>query len=132
MIYVVATSQVKPENKDDFIKGHTIVGERIISAAPALEAVAKLFRATHERHDGSGYPDGLRETQIPLGARIIAVCDAYDAIINHRPYRPARSHQKAIAELRRCRATQFEPAIVDVFCSVIARERDSATATAAR
>jgi diguanylate cyclase (GGDEF)-like protein len=116
----------------DFIKGHTIVGERIISAAPCLETVAKLVRSTHEHNDGSGYPDGLRETQIPLGARIIAVCDAYDAITSDRPYRPAQSHEEAIAELRHCRGTHFDPAIVEIFCSVIARERARATPTAAR
>jgi diguanylate cyclase (GGDEF)-like protein len=116
----------------EFIKGHTIVGERIISAASSLETVAKLVRSTHERHDGSGYPDGLRENQIPLGARIIGVCDAYDAITSDRSYRPARSHEQAITELRRCRATHFDPAIVDLFCSIIARERAGATPTAAR
>lgn len=116
----------------EFIKGHTIVGERIISAAPSLETVAKLVRSTHEHHDGSGYPDGLRQTQIPLGARIICICDAYDAITSNRSYRPARSHEEAIAELRRCRATHFDPAIVDLFCSVIARERAGATPSAAR
>ena len=63
---------------------HTVLGERILSAAPALRPVAVIVRATHERWDGEGYPDGLAGDAIPLGARIIAACDAYDAM-THRP-----------------------------------------------
>ena len=80
------------------MRQHTVLGERILSAAPALRPVATIVRATHERWDGSGYPDGLRGEQIPLAARIVAVCDAYEAIITDRCYRrrpprgaPARS-----------------------------------------
>ena len=72
----------------EFVRQHPLVGERIIAAAPALAQVGKLVRASHERFDGSGYPDGRAGEEIPLGARIIAVCDAYDAMIGPRPYRP--------------------------------------------
>ena len=81
----------KPGPLDDeeweFIRGHTVIGERIVSAAPALAPVAKLIRSSHERFDGTGYPDGLAGEEIPLGARVVAVCDAYDAMIGPRPYR---------------------------------------------
>jgi diguanylate cyclase (GGDEF)-like protein len=117
----------KPGPLDDdewaFIRRHTVVGERIVAAAPALSAVAKLVRASHEHWDGGGYPDGTAGTDIPLGARIVAVCDSYDAIIAHRSYRPARSPAEALAELRRCAGTQFDPAVVEAFVAVLAEAR---------
>ena len=70
------------------MRRHTIIGERILMAAPALRPVASLVRSSHERWDGNGYPDGLGGEDIPLGARIVAVCDAFDAMITDRPYRP--------------------------------------------
>ena len=103
-----------------FVRQHTIIGERILSAAPALMPVAKLVRSSHEHWDGSGYPDGLAADAIPLGARIVAVCDAFDAMITSRPYRDARSVEAALEELRACAGTQFDPAVVDAFCDEIA------------
>jgi len=100
----------------EFIRRHTIIGERIVLAAPSLAHTADLVRASHERVDGTGYPDRLPADQIPLGARIIAVCDAFDAMVSDRPYRAAMSVEAALAELRRCSGTQFDPEIVDVFC----------------
>jgi two-component system, cell cycle response regulator len=106
-----------PLNEEEwqFMRQHTIVGERILSAAPALGPVARLVRASHERHDGSGYPDGLASDQIPMGARIVALCDAYDAMVSDRPYRRGMSHERACAEIREGAGTQFDPAIVDAF-----------------
>ncbi|HXA53295.1 MAG TPA: diguanylate cyclase [Solirubrobacteraceae bacterium] len=98
-----------------FMIRHTILGERILSAAAALRPVAKLVRSSHERFDGNGYPDGLCGEAIPLGARIIFVCDAFDAMISERSYSSAISTQEAIAELRACAGTQFDPAVVDTF-----------------
>ena len=69
------------------MRRHTIIGERILLAAPALRRVARLVRSSHERWDGGGYPDGLRGEEIPLGARVVAVCDAFDAMTTDRPYR---------------------------------------------
>jgi HD-GYP domain-containing protein (c-di-GMP phosphodiesterase class II) len=80
-----------------------------------MAVVAKLVRHTHERHDGQGYPDGLSGEDIPMISRIVSVCDAYDAILAGRPYRAARNHAEALAEIRRCSGTQFDPAVVDAF-----------------
>jgi diguanylate cyclase (GGDEF)-like protein len=110
----------------DFVRQHPLVGERIISAAPALAQVAKLVRASHERFDGTGYPDGKAGEEIALGARIIAVCDAYDAMIGPRPYRLGMSDEVALDELRGCAGTQFDPAVVNVFCEVRTQERTRA------
>jgi two-component system cell cycle response regulator len=99
---------------------HTLIGERIVEAAPALRGAAPLVRASHEAFDGQGYPDGLAGEAIPLGARVIAVCDAFDAMISQRSYSPPTTVAEAMAELRRCAGTQFDPAIVDAFESVIA------------
>src|SRR3954465_4312184 len=101
-----------------FIARHTLIGERILGAAVALRPVATLVRASHEHYDGGGYPNGLRGTDIPLGARIVSVCDAYDAMTSERPYKAAMTPDAAIAELRRCAGTQFDPAVVAAFCRV--------------
>jgi diguanylate cyclase (GGDEF)-like protein len=103
------------EGEWNFIKQHTIVGERMLSAAPALVPVAKLVRSSHEHWDGSGYPDGLEGEEIPLGARIVAVCDAFHAMTSSRPYRSGISPGAALAELRRCAGSQFDPKVVNVF-----------------
>ena len=87
----------------------------------------KLVRSSHERWDGNGYPDGLAGDEIPLGARIVSVCDAYDAMTSDRPYQRALGHEEALAELRRCAGTQFDPDVVEAFCRVRLR----ATADAA-
>jgi HD-GYP domain-containing protein (c-di-GMP phosphodiesterase class II) len=107
-----------PLNQEEweFMRRHPLTGERILSAAPALAHAAKLVRASHERFDGLGYPDRLAGDDIPLGARIILVCDAYDAMTSDRPYRDGMSAAEALAELRRCAGTQFDPIVVDVFC----------------
>ncbi|HZU59546.1 MAG TPA: diguanylate cyclase [Solirubrobacteraceae bacterium] len=99
----------------EFVRQHTVLGERILSAAPALRPVATVVRATHERWDGRGYPDRLRGQDIPLGARIIAVCDAYDAITSDRCYRKARSPEAACRELLRDAGHQFDPEVVEAF-----------------
>ena len=98
---------------------HSEIGERIVAAAPTLEAIAPIVRSAHERVDGTGYPDGLRLEQIPICARIIAVVDAYDAMTSDRPYRPAIVSGDAVAELRRNAGTQFDPAVVDAFAKVV-------------
>ena len=113
------------------MKRHTIIGERIISAAPSLAVVAKLVRSTHERYDGYGYPDGLAGKDIPLIARIVSVCDSYDAMITKRAYRDAHNRSWAIAELRRCSGTQFDPGVVEAVISSL-EERGEAGPVATR
>jgi two-component system cell cycle response regulator len=96
-----------------FVHRHTVIGERILSSAPALARNSRLVRSTHERLDGMGYPDGLSGEQIPLLARIVSACDAFHAMTEPRPYRPALSEENALAELRRCSGTQFDPVVVE-------------------
>jgi diguanylate cyclase (GGDEF)-like protein len=109
-----------------FMKRHTLIGERIVAAAPALAPVARLVRSSHERWDGSGYPDGLAREEIPLGARIVAVCDTYDAIVSDRAYRAPRTPAEAMTELERCAGSQFDPAIVEAFAATLVERRYSA------
>jgi len=114
----------KPEplsqNELDFVRRHTIIGERILNAAPALSGIGVIVRATHEAFDGSGYPDGIAGTDIPLAARIIAVADAYSAITSDRPYQVRRSRDEALAELRVVAGSQLDPELVELFCATVA------------
>jgi two-component system, cell cycle response regulator len=105
---------------------HTILGERILNAAPALRPVARIVRSTHERWDGRGYPDRLRGEEIPPGARVVAVCDAYDAMTTDRAYRAAVGHEAACQELRDMAGSQFDPQVVDAFIAEIAERTASA------
>jgi diguanylate cyclase (GGDEF)-like protein len=107
----------------EFILRHTLIGERILASAPALDGVARLVRSSHERWDGTGYPDRLAGDDIPLGSRVVAVCDAFDAMTSDRPYRPGMPVSQAMAELARCAGTQFDPAVVDAFALVIEQRR---------
>jgi diguanylate cyclase (GGDEF)-like protein len=111
-----------PLNEEEwgFMHRHTIIGERIVNAAPALSHAAALIRSSHERFDGEGYPDRLTGEAIPLGSRVIAVCDAFDAMISDRPYRIGMSSADAVTELQRCAGAQFDPAVVAAFCAALA------------
>jgi two-component system cell cycle response regulator len=109
------------EREWQFIHQHTVVGERILRASPAYQNVATIVRSSHERWEGSGYPDGLAGEDIPLASRIINVCDAYDAMISDRPYRPARSPEDALAEIERCSGSMFDPTVARV---LVAHVRD--------
>ena len=95
-----------------FVRQHTLVGERILRASPGLRGVAAIVRSTHERWDGTGYPDGLTGEEIPLASRIIAACDTLSAMTSPRPYRAQLSEEEALAELERHAGTQFDPAVV--------------------
>ena len=110
-----------------FIHSHTLIGQRILSSAPALRPVGAIVRSTHENWDGTGYPDGLAGESIPLAARIIAACDAYSAMTSDRPYRSARTPEEAVAELRRCADRQFDRTVVQLLCAVLADEDKPAT-----
>jgi diguanylate cyclase (GGDEF)-like protein len=125
------------EQEWEFVHRHTLVAERIVLAAPALAHTAPLIRSSHERVDGGGYPDGLVSEQIPLGARIIAVCDAFEAMTSDRPYRSATTRDAALAELARCAGTQFDRRVVEAFTTIVegdaaAGQREGAGSSDAR
>jgi two-component system cell cycle response regulator len=111
------------------IRKHPEAGERIIASAPGLASVAALVRATSERFDGRGYPDRLSGEEIPLGARIIAVCVAFAAMGSHRPYQPARDEDEVIAELELCAGSQFDPIVVEALIAELAEESAEAAPT---
>lgn len=110
------------EEEFALMQRHTVVGGDVVSRVPSLRAIAPLIRAHHERWDGTGYPDRLAGEQIPLGARLIAVVDAYEAMTTDRPYQRARPRAWALAELRRCAGEQFDPALVDELERVLVAE----------
>jgi diguanylate cyclase (GGDEF)-like protein len=114
-----------------FIRRHTNVGERILAAAPSLAPIAPLVRSSHERWDGTGYPDGLAGEAIPLGARIISVCDAFDAMVSDRPYALAMEPEAALAELRRVAGAQFDPRVVAEFTRAWREDASAVTPRAA-
>ena len=115
------------ESECALMRRHTVIGHRILSATPAMQPVAALVRSSHERWDGNGYPDGLAGDQTPLGARIVSICDAFDAMTSHRSYQPTRTTASALAELRTCAGTQFDPDLVEVFCTVVERTMTGAS-----
>ncbi len=111
-----------------FMERHTLIGERILASAPSGAPVAAIVRATHEYYDGGGYPDGLSGEQIPLAARIVAICDAYHAMTSDRSYRAALSQAQALEELRRCAGSQFDPRLTELFLGLLAEEQISSAA----
>jgi diguanylate cyclase (GGDEF)-like protein len=110
------------EREWEFVRQHTIVGERILRASPALRSVALVVRSSHEHWDGRGYPDGLSGEDIPLASRIICASDAYDAMTSNRPYRDALPPEDALNELMRLGGSQFDPTVVRV---LVAHVRDA-------
>jgi HD-GYP domain-containing protein (c-di-GMP phosphodiesterase class II) len=95
--------------------------ERMLKPVPHLQEVAKVVRNYRERYDGSGYPDKLRGDQIPVGAKVLAVVDAYTSMLRDRPYQKPRVHNEALEEIQRHSGTQFDPAVVNAFNQVMAR-----------
>jgi putative two-component system response regulator len=104
------------------MRQHPEIGERICRPLTASRGMAPVIRHHHERFDGRGYPDGLRGDQIPLGARIVAIADAYEAIVHGRPYQPAKSHELALDELERLAGRQFDPTLVPIFLDELERD----------
>jgi two-component system, cell cycle response regulator len=101
------------------MRTHPEVGQRILAAAPSLAPAARLVRFHHERYDGRGYPDGLKGKDIPIGARIIAVCAAFVAMMRSRPFSDAITVEEALAEIDSCSGSQFDPHVAEVFCGLV-------------
>jgi HD-GYP domain-containing protein (c-di-GMP phosphodiesterase class II) len=99
------------------IKNHPVTSSHIIEST-SLKDLAQIIRAHHERWDGMGYPDGLKGEDIPVESRILAVADTYDAMTTDRPYRKGCSIDEAIAEVRKCAGSQFDPRFAEIFASM--------------
>jgi HD-GYP domain-containing protein (c-di-GMP phosphodiesterase class II) len=117
------------EAERDLVRKHTEIGERVLYAAPALREVGKVVRSTHEHWDGSGYPDGLAGEAIPLAARIILICNAYEAMVESRPYGKPLAPAEAIDELRRSAGRQFDPELVEVVVDRVLAQADAQRAS---
>lgn len=104
------------------IKQHPEIGYRIALSVPELAPVAEAILAHHEHWDGSGYPLGLKAEKIPLLSRILAIIDAFDVMVNGRPYKKAISHQEALTEIEACAGTQFDPTLVKIFLELIDKD----------
>lgn len=102
----------------DCIKSHPITGAHILESVEFLQSVCLQIKHHHERFDGKGYPGNLKGDKIPLGSRIIALADTYDAMTSTRPYRKGLSHETALEEIKNCAGSQFDPDIVDIFVKI--------------
>ena len=113
--------------KDEYeiIKSHPVWGVDYLEEKGFPKFITMDIKHHHERWDGNGYPDGLKEREIPIGSRIISVIDSFDAMTNNRPYRKALAYKDAIKELKRSAGTQFDPDIVKVFLTLL-KEKEEA------
>jgi len=98
----------------EIMKSHAARGEQMLEPLK-MKAIGRIVRHHHERYDGKGYPDGLAEDKIPLGARIVAVAECFEDMVSDLPYKSARTFKEALAELRNCSGTQFDPKVVTAF-----------------
>ncbi len=117
--YVLLKSGALTNDEFTKIKEHTTTGYNIVKNIPGLEEISKIVLHHHEHYDGKGYPQMLAGNQIPLGARILAVADSYDAMTTNRPYREKMSHFEALERIEAVRGTQFDPVITDAFLAGI-------------
>jgi putative nucleotidyltransferase with HDIG domain len=118
--HLLAKQSALTSSEYDQVKQHTVIGARMVERVARLGKVHQLVRWSHERWDGTGYPDGLAGTAIPLGSRVIFVCDAFDAMVSDRPYRSAMPVEEALAELRTGAGAQFDPDVVDALVAELA------------
>jgi two-component system, cell cycle response regulator len=112
------------ETERALMEAHSVTGQKILERKPALLGLGPLVRATHERWDGTGYPDHLRGSAIPLPSRIVSVCDAFDAMTNPRSYSTSATIDTALEELRAGSGTQFDPGVVEPFCALFENRID--------
>lgn len=110
----------------EIVRDHPVIGQNIIKRAKFLFDVGKVVRHHHERYDGFGYPDGLKEEEIPLGSRIIAIADTFDAMTSDRSYRKSMTRTEALDELKRVAGTQLDPQLVGIFCTMMEKETELA------
>lgn len=112
-----------PLTRDEYeqVKQHPVIGADLLSALPFPGPLSAIVRHHHESWDGTGYPDGLRGDAIPLGARLLAIVDCYDALTSDRPYRRALSHQSAIGIIAERRGTMYDPNLTDTFLRIVQR-----------
>jgi HD-GYP domain-containing protein (c-di-GMP phosphodiesterase class II) len=113
-----ATDSLTPE-QFEIVRNHTLIGADIVEQITFLRDISPIIRHHHEYWDGAGYPAGLKGDQIPLGARIIAVCTAYDAMVHEKPYRPAIDEDEAIRSIRAAAGAKYDPAVVDAFLKAL-------------
>ena len=115
--------ELTPEEFEE-VKLHSIVGQKLVENVAILKGVGPIIRSEHENYGGWGYPDGLTGEQIPLGARVVAVADAYDAMTTDRAYQKETTSRKAIAELRKCAGSQFDPRVVEALAEIVGEEEE--------
>jgi putative nucleotidyltransferase with HDIG domain len=115
------SGQLTPTEWDD-MREHSSIGANLIAHVPTLEKVSPLVEAHHEHYDGTGYPKHLKADEIPFGAQIVTVADSFNAMTSARAYRPAMSRAAALAELKRCAGSQFNPVIVEAFVDLVVEE----------
>jgi HD-GYP domain-containing protein (c-di-GMP phosphodiesterase class II) len=104
------------------VKRHVTIGADLLAAVGCAGSLILAVRHHHENWDGTGYPDGLTREEIPLGSRVLAIADGYDALISDRPYRRAWTHDRAVAALVQWRGTRYDPAITDAFLRILRRQ----------
>ena len=114
------------EDETAIMREHVVLSNLIVHGVPNLQDVSDSVYSHHERWDGEGYPRGLKGEEIPIAGRIMGIVDAYSAMILDRPYRKALSHQEAIAELRKCSGTQFDPNLIEAFIQIIETQSQAA------
>jgi putative nucleotidyltransferase with HDIG domain len=116
---VLRKKSVLSEEDWVLIKMHPTIGSNIVNSIDAYPTLGPTISAHQEKYDGTGYPKGLSGKNIPLGARILGIADAYQAMVEERYYRPARTHEEAVVELQKVRGTQFDPEVLDVFLNIV-------------
>lgn len=117
------TTKLTDEEYDD-IKNHPSIGAHILAPAKIFEKIIPMVKHHHERFDGRGYPGGISGENIPLFARIVTIADSFDAMTSDRSYRPRFTLYKALEELERCKGTQFDPALVDIFVEEVKQNKE--------
>lgn len=118
---ILACAERLTDERLALMRSHVSLGAAMVKRMVGLDDVAVVIRSHHERYDGQGYPDGLAGNAIPIESRIIAAADAYDAMTSHRPYRVALPHAIAVDELRRGRASQWDPHVIDALLEELRR-----------